>query len=315
MRTCCRDGSPTKRGQLRGAGWSYPGAVLLVGRSAELRELDHLLDQAGAGSGGLLTIVGGPGSGKTVLLAAVAGTARHRGFEVLAGAPVRGRPGRLVWGQLLRDAGVSAELTARFLGRSSPLEVSTEVGALIGHVPRLIVIDDVDLGGDEAVNVLTVLGARLLASSTAVVVTASAPLGVGTEHILTGLGADELTAVVGEMETERRHAVWVASRGMPGAARLLAGQLSDLPVGRDPLVHLALHAVARSEFLLVDDELVLLLERALARVDDADARARLLARLSRELLGDPLAANHRRELMDEASQQAREGGDALTVAE
>jgi tetratricopeptide (TPR) repeat protein len=289
--------------------------VLLVGRSAELRELDHLLDQAGAGSGGLLTLVGPPGSGKTVLLAAVAGTARSRGFEVLAGAPVRGRPGRLVWGQLLRDAGVSADLTARFLDRAAPLEVSLEVGRLVGNVPRLIVIDDVDLGGDEAVNVLTVLGARLVASSTAIVVTASTPLGVGREHILSGLGADELTAVVGEMETGQRHAVWVASRGMPGAARLLAGQLSDLPVGRDPLVHLALHAVPRAEFLQVDDALVRLLEQALARVDDATARARLLARLSRELLGDSSAANHRRELMDEALRQARQGGDALTVAE
>jgi hypothetical protein len=290
--------------------------VVLVGRSAELRELDHLLDQTAAGSGGLLTIVGAPGSGKTVLLAAAAGKARRRGFDVLAGAPVRGRPGRLVWGQLLRDAGVSAELTATFLGRAAPLEVSLEVGRLVGNVPRLIVIDDVDFGGDEAVSVLSVLGARLVASSTAIVVTAGAPLGVGPEHILCGLGADELTAVVGEMGSEQRHAVWVASRGMPGAARRLAGQLSDLPAGREPLVHLALHAVPRTEFLLVDDGLVRLLEQALVRVgDDAAARACLLARLSRELLGDSSAAQRRRELMDEAVRQAREGGDALTVAE
>jgi tetratricopeptide (TPR) repeat protein len=289
--------------------------VLLVGRSAELRELHHLLDQAAAGSGGLLGIVGGPGSGKSTLLAAVAADARRRGFDVLAGAPVPGRPGRLVWAQLLREAGASEDVTSAFLARDAPLEMSPEVASLVASEPRLIVIDDLDVGGHDALHVLTVLAARLVASATAIVVTTNAPIGTGSQLVLRGLPAEDLATVIGQIGAEQQQAVWVSSRGMPGAARALAGQLSDLPPGRDPLVHLALNAVPRTEFLLVDDDLVRLLQRALARVADGDARARLLARLSRELLGDPGAASRRRELMDEALVRARDGGDGRTVAE
>jgi tetratricopeptide (TPR) repeat protein len=293
----------------------YAGAVLLVGRSAELRELDHLLDQAAAGSGGLLTIVGAPGAGKTVLLAAAAANARRRGFEVLAAAPIPGRPGRLVWAQLLRESGASEGATSAFLAREAALEMSPEVGGLVASEPRLIVIDDLDVGGHEALHVLTELAARLVASATAIAVTTKAPISVGSELVLSGLSADELATVVGEIGDEQQHAVWVASRGMPGAGRTLAGQLSDLPHGRDPLVHLALNAVPRTQFLQVDDDLVRLLERALTRVTDGDARARLLARLSRELLGDPQSAGRRRELMNEALMRARDGRDGRTIAE
>jgi hypothetical protein len=289
--------------------------VLLVGRSAERRELDHLLDQAAAGSGGLLTIVGGPGAGKTVLLAAAAADARRRGFAVLAAAPVPGRPGRHVWAQLLREAGASEDVTGAFLARDASLEMSPELAVLVAGEPTLIVIDDLDVGGHEAVQVLTALAARLVASATAVVATTKTPTGVGSELGLRGLTADELATFVGEIGAEQQHAVWVASRGMPGAARTLAGQLGDLPPGRDPLVHLALNAVPRTQFLQVDDDLVRLLEAGLTRVTDGDARARLLARLSRELLGDPQAASRRRALMDEALVLARDGRDGRTIAE
>jgi hypothetical protein len=59
-------------------------------------------------------------------------------------------------------------------------------------------------------------------------------------------------------------------------------------------VHLALHAAAREEFLAVDDGLVRLLERAPTRNNDDGVRGRLLTRLFRVLLGDPLAAGRRR---------------------
>jgi len=102
---------------------------------------------------------------------------------------------------------------------------------------------------------------------------------------------------------------------MPGAARILAGQLSGLPPGRDPLVQLALNAAQRGEFLGVDDGVVRLLERALARSADDASRARLLARLSRELLGDPLAGPRRRSLADEALALANRAGDGSALAE
>ncbi len=49
--------------------------VGLSGRAAELAQLDQLLTAAVSGAGGLLVIVGGPGSGKTALLAEVAADA------------------------------------------------------------------------------------------------------------------------------------------------------------------------------------------------------------------------------------------------
>lgn len=81
------------------------------------------------------------------------------------------------------------------------------------------------------------------------------------------------------------------------------------------MVHLALRAEPRSEFLSVDDALVQLLEMALLRTDDDTERARLLARLSRELLGDPLSGRRRRALSDEALALARRGDDGHALAE
>jgi AAA ATPase domain len=66
----------------------------LVGRSAELGELAALLDRATAGFGGVITLVGTAGSGKSALAAEAAALARDRGFEVAGGSAVRGRPGR-----------------------------------------------------------------------------------------------------------------------------------------------------------------------------------------------------------------------------
>ena len=93
----------------------YIWGVSVVGRGRELREAGRLLDRAAGGAGGLLTLVGAPGSGKTVLAEAAADEARRRGFEVLRGSPPAGQPGRLVWTQLLRDAGAPDELAAGLL--------------------------------------------------------------------------------------------------------------------------------------------------------------------------------------------------------
>jgi hypothetical protein len=58
-----------------------------------------------------------------------------------------------------------------------------------------------------------------------------------------------------------------------------------------------------------------MVEAAVERVQDDRARARLLARLARELLGDASAAGRRRELVDEALGLARQAGDDRTLAE
>jgi tetratricopeptide (TPR) repeat protein len=148
-----------------------------------------------------------------------------------------------------------------------------------------------------------------------VIATASRPLGVGRELILTGLTEADLGIVVGESAPERRHAIWAASRGLPGTARAMVAQLTELPGDQDALVHLALHAPRRSEFLAVDDALVRLLEQALGRPTGDGTRARLLAGLARELLGDPLAGSRRRAVVDEALLLARRAGDDQVLAE
>ena len=94
-----------------------------VGRVAELGEIDALLEAAAAGSGGVVILVG-PQIGKTALIAAAAEMARDRGFEVLGAAPVRGQPGRLVWAQLLHDAGATEEDSRELLDRGDLLAAS-----------------------------------------------------------------------------------------------------------------------------------------------------------------------------------------------
>src|SRR5947209_6107401 len=285
-----------------------------VGRAAEIGEIDALLEAAAAGSGGVVTLVGPRGSGKTALIAAAAEMARDRGFEVLGASPVRGQPGRLVWAQLLHDAGAAEEDSRGLLDRGDLLAASAALRALTAG-RRLIVIDDIDTGGHDAVEVLALVASRVVVSSTAVLVAAATSLGVGRDLKLAGLAEAELGQVTGDMPAEQQRAVWVASGGMPGIARMLAGQLDGLPPGRDALVHLALHAAQRGEFLAVDDSLIRLLEKALGRTGDDGIRARLLARMSRELLGDPLAGSRRRSLADEALTAARRAGDDSVLAE
>ena len=286
-----------------------------AGRSAELREIDALLDATAAGSGGVLTFVGPSESGKTRLIGAAAERARNRGFEVLGAAAVRGQPGRLVWAQLLTDAG-AAETDARTLLRErDPVASSAVLRALTAGPRRLLAIDDLDLGGAEALEVLALVAARTVVSATAIVATAQTPLGVGRDWKLSGLTESELSEVIGDKPAGQRNAIWVASSGMPGTARKLAVQLDSLPSGRDPLVHLALHAVQRGEFLQVDDALIRLLEAAVARTSDEGIRARLQARLSCELLGDSQALARRRSLADEALTLARQAHDDGVLGE
>ena len=286
-----------------------------VGRVAELAELEALLKTAAAGSGGVVTFVGPRGSGKTALVVAAADMASNRGFQVLGVSPAHGQPGRLVWAQLLEDIGAGEEAARELLEGGDPLAAGVAVRALITGSPRLIVIDDIDTGGQDAVEMLALVGSRVILGSTAVVATALTPLGVGRDVKLRSLAEGELAAVLGDLPAKQRHAVWVASRGLPGTACRLAVQLGDLPAGRDALVHLALHAAQRGEFLEVDDGLIRLLEQALTRADDDGVRARLLARMSRELLGNPLAGPRRRSVADEALILGRRAGDDSILAE
>ena len=299
----------------------------VIGRGRELRETGRLLDRAAGGAGGLLVFVGASGSGKTALAGAAAGEALRRGFRVLRGSPPAGQPGRLVWAQLLRDAGAPDELAAGLLGvEAGPLDLDSAARHLASAGPRLIVVDDLDRGGLEAAAMLSVVAARCAPSCTAVIATSATPLGLPGELRLAGLSQTDLTEAVlvgttGEPGAEAvgeagaGRALWVASRGLPGVALSLARELAGLAAIQDAVVHLALRAAPTAAFLDVDANLVRLLELAAERATDDAARARVLARLAGELLGDAAAAARRRALADEALRLARRTGDPGTLAE
>jgi tetratricopeptide (TPR) repeat protein len=269
-----------------------------------------------AGSGSLLVLVGVAGSGKTAMAAAVADEARRRGFDVLRASPAEGRPGRLVWAQLLRDTGAPDSLVAGLPADGpGPLDLDAAARRLVSLSPRLIVVDDVHHSGADAVEMLSVIGARCVTAPTAVIATAATPLGLGRELRLGGLSEEELVAALGGLDVEAGHALWLASRGLPGVAQALARELADHGGNDDPVVHLALRAASTAVFLDIDASLVRLLEEAAERADGDGTRARVLARLAGELLGDASAENRRRELADEALTLARRAGNPGTLAE
>ncbi len=132
-----------------------------------MEQIGRLLERAGAGAGGLLVLVGPAGSGKTAMAEAAAGEARRRGFEVLRASPAGGQPGRLVWAQLLRDAGAPDELAAGLVGGDAGLlDLDSAARHLVSGSARLIVVDDVDRGGPDAVEVLSVMAVRCVAAAT-----------------------------------------------------------------------------------------------------------------------------------------------------
>ena len=287
----------------------------LVGRLVELRALEDLLERAAGGSGGLVVVTGPGGSGRPALADAAVELAHGRGLQVVRAAPARGQPGRLVWAQLLDEVG-AGQAAARLLANAAgPLQLDRAARRLATGAGRLLVVDDLDHGGPEAVEFLAVLAARLTAGSTAVVVTTSEPLGLGSELRLAGLTEEELAAVVGSVPADAVHALWVASRGLPGVAQLLAATLVNLGPDGDPLADLALHAPSTAEFLDLDVDLIRLLETTARRAADDGTRARVLARLAYELLADAAAGRRRRELADQALALARGAGDPRVLAE
>ena len=280
-----------------------------------MAEVGRLLDCAADGRGGVLAITGPPGAGRTELAAAAAREAARRGFEVLRTAAIRGQPGELVWARLLADAGAPGDLAERLLDDAGPLALDSAARVLADGNRRLLVVDDIDHGGAAAVQVLQVVAARVAAASTAVVVTSALAPGVGTELRLGGLSEDELAAFLPDLAPQARHGVWLASGGLPGVARSLAADLAASTDEAGPLVRLALTAPSQAEFLDVDTGLVRLLELAVPQAPDDATRARLLARLAHELLGDSSAAPRRRALTDEALKLARDSGKPQVLAE
>ena len=303
---------------MRGArrlGLRYISGMAVVGRRREIAEVERLLGRAAGGQGGVLAITGPPGSGRSELAASSAREGARRGFEVLRTAAVRGTSGLLAWAQLLRDGGAPDDLVSRLLGGAGPLDLDIVARVLAAEGRRLLVIDDIDHAGPQALQALSVVAARVAASCTAVVITSVLPVGLGAELRLGGLSEDELAAMLPDLAPQALHGVWLASGGLPGVARSLATELAAGGCGPDPLVHLALTAPSQAEFLDIDPGLIRLLEMALPLAPDDATRARLLGRLAHELLGDSSAGQRRRALADEGLKLARECGDPGVLAE
>ena len=293
----------------------YTSGVGIAGRRREMAEIRRLLDRAVDGRGGVLAVSGPPGSGRTELAVAAAREAASRGFEVVRTAAIRGQPGPLAWARLLVDAGVPDDLASRVLGDPGPQALDSIARLLGSGNRRLLVIDDIDHGGAAALQVLQMVAARAAVTSTVVVVTSVQPVGVGTELRLGGLSEDELATMLPGLAPQARHAVWLASGGLPGVAQSLAADLAASADQAHPLVRLALTASSQADFLDVDTGLVRLLELALPQAPDDNTKARLLARLAHELLGDSSAAPRRRELADESLKLASDLGDPRVLAE
>jgi hypothetical protein len=289
-----------------------PMAAAIVGRHHELLAIDRLLSRAAEGRGGLLVLVGPPGSGRTALADRACDAAVDAGL-VVHRADGTGQ-GDAVWAQLLRDAGASDDTVAQWssadgVDRSAD---ATPWMATLGQ--HLLVVDELDAGGRAAHPLLGALAGRRSTAGPALLITSSAPLGLGDELLLRPLTRAELALLCPGFDGAELDAIALASSGWPGPAQDAAAELS---VSRpsDPVVHLALQARSAAGFLAVDEDLVTLVRVALDRPTDPATRARLLSRLARELLGDATAAGERRRLTDEAVRLARVAADDGAVAE
>ena len=311
--TACRaanfmidQGLPSRSGRAR----PYAHRVALVGRARELAEVARLLDRAVAGAGGLLVVTGSTGAGKTALTDAAAVLARERGLPVVRATGVRGDSGPLIWDQLIGDLGAGEPAA----GPAEP-DADDTARTLADGGPRLLIVDDLDRAGQAAAEVLALLAPRLGSGATAVLVTGRDSPGVPPELRLTGLTRADLAGLTPGLPEDACYAVWLASAGVPGIALALASELAAHDSTVDAVVRLALTVPSRAEFLNVDVTLVRLLEAATVRPLNPAVRARLLARLARELLGDASASARRRELVDEAVALARMSGDPGVLAE
>jgi tetratricopeptide (TPR) repeat protein len=164
--------------------------------------------------------------------------------------------------------------------------------------PRLLLVDDFDRVGTDAVELLV----RVLPAGITLLATAGGSIAQAAELRLRALTEAELTDVLPELPAGAVHGLWLLSAGLPGHACALADEM----VGTDGLavLTLALNGQSRAEFLQPDVRLIRLLEEAAGGVLPPQVRARVLARLARELLADPSAAARRRELADQAVAEA-----------
>ncbi|MGH2920288.1 MAG: BTAD domain-containing putative transcriptional regulator [Solirubrobacteraceae bacterium] len=270
----------------------------LVGREAELAWLQERWERARGGAGGLVTIIGGPGSGKTRLAAELAGACSGAGTTVLYAA------GSARAEAILSRAAEAAHptLVVVELPRLAAAEVHArleELASTLTTVPVLVIATGVEaeplarLGSQDTLT-LESLGARAV-QEIAASYAPGVPAGeVPVQGLLEASGGvpqrvHEVAGQWAQREAARRVGA-VAGRAAAGRAELrsieaeLTGDVVELQ--------------AAGERILVkgdDDAPVVCPFKGLASFEVADAqyffgRERLVAELVARLVGAPLLA-------------------------
>jgi len=138
----------------------------LVGRDAELAQLEAGIDDALSGRGRLFVVVGEAGTGKTRLADEVASLAKQRGARILWGRgwDGGGAPAYWPWSQAMRDAGrtlperESDDEAARF----HFFEAVTEtLRAEAAEEPLLLVFDDLQAADEDSLLLLEFVASEL----------------------------------------------------------------------------------------------------------------------------------------------------------
>jgi hypothetical protein len=106
----------------------------MIGRRRELAAVQRLLDEAIAGRGGRLTVVGPPGSGRTLLAAVAADLAGERGLTVERAATAHAPGPRLVVLEESGPTGDTADVDRLVLDGAAVLITASEAGGSGRHL-------------------------------------------------------------------------------------------------------------------------------------------------------------------------------------
>ena len=178
---------------------AHRGEIPLIGRASELTELRAALEQACAGQGRLVAVLGEAGIGKTRLVSELIETAEARGARVMVGRSYESeqvlafgpwvdafRAGHAI-DDLRELAPARREELAHLLpelagpdveaSKSSPdflrvfESVTSAISMLAGHRPLLVVLEDLHWADEMTVRLLAFLGRRLRSLPVLVAVT------------------------------------------------------------------------------------------------------------------------------------------------
>lgn len=308
------DGTPA---DLQTRGVTTVGGAVLVGRDDELGALTARLGDLGAGPPATL-VVGGPGAGKTALLAAVEQDARERGFTVLAarGTDAEANFPFAALHLLLRTRLADVDrlpaqqrdaLLACF-AMGAPAEVNpffVSLAALelvVEAAPVLLALDDLDRMDQPSVDVLRFVTRRIAGERVAVVATTSATPPTARDNptvalieldaLDAGASRELLREQVPTLDPALEQRVVEQAGGNPLALIELARALEDgAPAWTEPDERLPMTARLERAFASRAGELDPDARAVadVASVDDGDSVADLLA-AAELLLGEPVGS-------------------------